>query len=380
MPIKNIHIITRLDEGGSAVVTLDLVEGLKKKGLDVELIYGFTNSFHPAFKDFKQKTGIKTYYIPELIREVSPLKDLAATFKIYKILKSQKPQILHTHTSKAGIIGRLAGFLAKTPVRVHSPHGHIFYGYFNKFTTKVFILIERLFAKTTHKILNLTNEGRNDHIKEKIDKPEKFQTVYCGIILDDFKNCTTKTKIREEFGVSKNEILVGFVGRLTEVKGCDIFLKGAKKVSEQVKNIKFLVVGDGELREQIHTLAKDLDISEKVIFTGMRTDIPQIFRALDIFVLTSRNEGLGRVLVEAMVSGVPIVASNVGGVPEVLEYGKSGLLFNPENISELCENILKLVFQNNKREKLIENGKRRAEDFEMQLMIDKVKGIYDSLF
>ncbi|KAA3598719.1 MAG: glycosyltransferase family 1 protein [Calditrichaeota bacterium] len=377
MPIKNIHIITRLDEGGSAGVTLDLVEGLKKQGLDVELIYGLTSSFHSSFKDFEQKTGIKTHCIPEMIREVNPLKDLVATFKLYKILKKQKPQILHTHTSKAGIVGRLAGFLARIPVRVHSPHGHIFYGYFDRFTTKFFILIEKFFAKTSHKILNLTDEGRSDHIKEKIDKPEKFETVYCGIFLDDFKNCT-KSEIRTEFGVNESEFLVGFVGRLTEIKGCDIFLKGAKQVSEKADNVKFMVVGDGELREQVHTLAKNLGISDKVIFTGMRNDIPQIFKALDVFVLTSRNEGLGRVLVEAMVSGIPIVASEVGGVPEVVEYGKSGLLFSSENISELSENILKLVSQNDLKENLISNGKRRAEDFEMQLMIDKVKSIYDS--
>lgn len=377
MPTKNIHIITRLDEGGSAGVTIDLVEGLKKKELDVELIYGFTSAFHPTFKEFVENSGIQTHYIPELVREISPLKDFVATYKIFKILRTQKAKILHTHTSKAGIVGRLAGFLARIPVRIHSPHGHIFYGYFDRFTTKVFIWIERFFAKTSHKILNLTDEGRKDHIKEKIDKPEKFQTVYCGIFLDNFKNCT-ETQVREEFGVSENDILIGFVGRLTEIKGCDIFLKGVQKVSQKILNAKFLVAGDGELKEEIHKLASDLKISDKVIFTGMRNDIPEIFRALDIFVLSSRNEGLGRVLVEAMVSEVPIVASKVGGVPEVVEYGKSGLLFNSENFNELSENILKLVAQNNLREKLVQNGKRRAEDFEMQLMIDKVKSIYDS--
>ncbi|MCC7431463.1 glycosyltransferase family 4 protein [bacterium] len=376
--VKVIHVITRLDEGGSSAVTLELANGLEQEGFNNKIIFGKTLVPQVNFVEFTQKTGIDLLEVPELVREVSVWKDFVAFVKILKIVIKEKPKIVHTHTSKAGIIGRLAGFFAKVPVIVHTPHGHIFYGYFGKFRTKFFILLERLLAGVTDKITNLTELEKQDHVNEKIAKPEKFVPIYCGIFLSEFKSCK-ETKIRAEFGISGDTFLVGFVGRLVEIKGCDIFLRGAEVFGKKFDDVKFLIVGDGELRQDLENLAKELGIAEKVIFTGTRKDIPQIFHALDVFVLTSRNEGLGRVLIEAMVSGIPIVASKVGGVSEVLENGKNGLLFSSENFNELSENLVKLKAGKNLRQTLIENGKVRAEGFEMATMIQRVKNLYNEL-
>lgn len=376
---KILHIITRLDKGGSADNTLLSVLGLNKNIFQVDLVSGRTRYPSAKLKKLKKQNTISYIEIPQLVRAINPLKDIMALCKLYRIIKNVRYDIVHTHSSKAGLLGRIAARIAGIKHIIHTPHGHIFYGYYGKIISYLFILFERWAATFSERIITLTDAGKQEHIRYHIAPEGKFVTIHSGIELDYLYSYQGKKSIREEFGIDENDKLVGTIARLVPIKGHEFLIKAAPLVTQHHPKTTFLIVGDGPLREKLQKLSEKLRIADRIIFCGMRDDIPSLLKGMDLFVLPSLNEGMGRVLVEAMAFGKLIVAAKVGGIPEVIEDGITGLLVPPAKPDALAEAICHIISNPEMAAKLAKNASQQAKKFRHTEMIQQLENLYNGL-
>ena len=369
-----LRIITRLDRGGSTRMVLDLTKELADDGVHGVIIYGKTTEPETDLEAYAAGHNIDLYNIPQLVREIAPIKDRLAFIKIRRIIRQVKPDIVHTHTSKAGIIGRFAAWSAGVRHIVHTPHGHIFYGYFNSFVTSVFIMIERLASRITEKITVLTGKGLSDHVRMGIGSEDKFSVIHSGVDVNRYSNGDGDS-IRSETGFA-GRVIVGWAGRLVPIKNCSLFIEAASLIKKRYPDTRFIVAGDGEERELIERLAGKLNLSESTAFLGDCKDMPSVMAAFDVFVLSSHNEGFGRVLVEAMASGAVVVSTHVGGTADVIEDGVSGILVPPGNPSAMADAVCKVLDDDDLRVRLVKAGEKRAGLFDIRVMVDKFEELY----
>jgi len=377
--IKVLHIITRLDYGGSAENTFLTVKNLNKEKFETKVITGYSSR------------TIEVILVKELRREINIFFDILAFIKLYWILKKEKPDIVHTHTSKAGILGRWVSFILRTTnykLRtikiVHTPHGHVFYGYFNPIITRFFIILEKITAYITDYIISLTIKEKEENIKYGIGKKSKIVPIYSGIDKEKLKEIKlNKEEKKKELGISGEKIIIGTAGRLEKVKGYTFLIKAAKIVIETIlgKDILFLIAGDGSLKEKLKQESISLGISEKIMFLGWRKDVFEIINTFDIFVLPSLNEGMGRVLLEAMLLGKPIIASDTGGIPELVKDGINGFLFPTGDYKKLAEKIIFLIKNPAVAKEMEKKGKEKAEKEEFSLagMVKRIENLYEKL-
>ncbi|NIM90463.1 MAG: glycosyltransferase [Candidatus Aminicenantes bacterium] len=379
--IKVLHIITRMDKGGSAENTFLTITGLNKDNYEVTLMSGpVEDSPQDRTKEIEAH-DIKYIFIFELVRDISIIKDLKTLFKIYDFLRKEKFDIVHTHTSKAGLLGRLAAKLAGVPIIVHTPHGHVFFGYFKPAKTKIFIFLEKLASRITDKIVALTDREKDDYRLFKTTPEEKAVVINSGVDLNRFKELsfTEKQSFKKELGLPENALIVGTVGRLAPVKGQEFLIEAVKNIIPKYPSALFMFAGDGHLRQNLERKALEMGIKENVVFLGWRDDVDKIISIYDIFVLPSLNEGMGRVLVEAMALGKPIVASHAGGIPDLIRHGKNGFLVPPRNPEQLAKYIQILIEDKEKRERMGQAGKKIALNFSKEVMIEKIASLYDEL-
>ena len=385
---KVVHIITRLDMGGSAQNTLLTCRELSRK-YEMVLVHGL--SIESQMTDREKETvdrgireaverGAKVIAIPSLVRRISPVQDLKALFSLWRLLIREKPFIVHTHTSKAGILGRLAAKLARVPIIIHTPHGHVFYGHFGLLVSRFFLLTERLMARITDRMVALTQAERNDHIALSVFSPEKIDTIHSGVDVDRFMNVRVNiAEKKRALGLNSKGLVVGTVGWLLPIKGPMHLLKAMSHVWESHPETNLVFVGKGDLERGLKEEARRMGVSEKVIFLGWRDDIPEIMQVLDVFVLPSLNEGMGRVLVEAMAAGKPVVASGVGGILDLVKEGQNGFLAGPGDEKGLAIAIKKLLEDKEMREVMGKRGREMAQDFSVEKMIEKIDILYESL-
>ncbi len=359
--MKIIHIITRLDKGGSAENVLEtcryfsLGKSPLSRSYDIIIIYGGKTKIDFEFP-------IVSYYVSELQRNIFLFKDLVAFLKLVKIIKKEKPNIVHTHSSKAGILGRTAAFFLKLIYPnfkdlkiIHTPHGHIFYGYYNKLFTKVFVILEKFVSLITDKLIALTEGEKEESLKYGVGKKDKWVVIHSGVNLDfgKIKN------LRSELGVDNETLIVGTVARLEPVKGVVYFVESIPIILNSIKEKKvfFLIVGDGTQKKIIETKIKKFNLQHKVKLVGMREDVVDLINTMDIYVQPSLNEGMGKTIVLASALGKPVVATKVQGIPSVVINCKTGLLVSPKDPQGLAEGILKLINEPHLRVELGTNGK-----------------------
>lgn len=380
-------MITRFDKGGSAENTYLTVRGLDKEKYDICLIRGLSQESRMSIQEAAgaegnlaeaKKSGVQIITIPELVRYIDPVKDLKALFRLISIFRRENPDIVHTHTSKAGILGRWAAFFsAKKPVIVHTPHGHIFWGYFNRWKTDLFIFLERLTARITDRIITLTEQEKQDHLRFAVAAEEKFAVIHSGVELRNFLDVFVDPEdMKEKLGIPQGSFVVGTVGRLTPVKGQKHLIEAAAKVVQQKPDSLFVFLGDGELLAGLTETASVLGIKDHLKFLGWRPDVADVMSAFDIFVLPSLNEGMGKVLVEAMALGKPIIASNVGGIQDLIRHGENGLLVPPASSAILADAILDLYENPDTRKKMGEAGKGIAAKYGVGAMLRKIDDLY----
>jgi glycosyltransferase involved in cell wall biosynthesis len=387
--MKLLHIITRLDMGGSAQNTLLSCLELSKKNYDVVLAHGLSlesrmtdlekNSVEKQIRRAKGN-GLRFIAIPSLVRRINPIRDIVAFGSLWRLMIREKPTIVHTHTSKAGILGRLAARLTGVPFIVHTTHGHVFYGHFNPAVTRLFLLMETFFASFTAKMVALTEGERRDFIRYAVCKPGKLVTIHSGVEIDRFLNAKVNPpKKKISLGLNPNLQVVGTVGWLLPIKGPGYLLKAMDQVWHRCNTVELVFVGKGQLEHDLKNEALRMGVSEKVKFLGWRDDIHEIIPLFDVFVLPSLNEGMGRVLVEAMASGRPIVASRTGGIPDLVIDQQTGLLVSPADESGLAEAIHKILQDPGKAKIMGQKGKARSKWFGVESMVAKLDTLYTDL-
>lgn len=374
--LKILHIHTLPVISGSGIHTLITMKGLDKAKYEVE----FACRPGGPLVDEVTKFGIPFRPIRHLLQPVEPYNDIAALFELIGLLKKQRYDIVHTHNSKAGFIGRLAAKIAGVPIIVHTIHGFSFHEYENPPRQFLFTILERIAAQFADALITVSGPLKAWGLKLGIGKEDKYITIYDGIEIGKFRvDFDTHIK-RQEFGIKPDDLVIGAVSKLWEGKGLEYVLEALKMVSLKIPNVKLMFVGEGYLREKLEGLTEEWQLKEKVIFTGFRTDIPEITALFDIAVLASFFEGLGRVLLEAMAAGKPVVATRVGGIVDVVDDGKTGILVPPADSEALAEALLTLLSNAGLRRKMGEAGRKKIDaKFSDTHMVDQIEGLYEEL-
>jgi glycosyltransferase involved in cell wall biosynthesis len=287
--------------------------------------------------------------LPELGRELTTRRDAVVLSQLVRLMRRERPDIVHTHTAKAGTLGRLAAFLTGVPVIVHTFHGHVLQGYFSSARTRLFIAIERALARVTTRLIAVSPSVRRELLDMKIGRPERFDVIRLGLDLDPFLEAERlRGQLRAEIGVGPTVPLVGIVGRLVPIKGHDQFLEAASRIAT-LPAAHFVIAGDGELRGVLETRAAELGLSKRVHFLGWRADLPRIYADLDVVVLSSLNEGSPVALIEAMAAGRAVVATDVGGVADVVASGVAGILTPPRDPAALAGAVQAVLADDSRR-------------------------------
>ncbi|CAI4032268.1 Glycosyltransferase family 4 protein [Nitrospira tepida] len=351
-PYSVIHVITRLDHGGSAENTMLTMLGHDRSHFRPMLVVGDPDrwSAQGGLEATWQQghrlnqAGAPWIIIKDLVRHPSPIRDLKSLWALLCLFRRTKPAIVHTHTSKAGALGRIAAWLASVPVIVHTPHGHVFYGHFSRPVSWLFLQIERILALVTTHFIALTTAERDDHVVRMVGRAEDWSVIPSGIDLARFRSVEPRPDRRPVlFHCPVDSILVGTVGWLTEVKGHRRLIEAFARLAPSRPSLFLVIIGTGELHDDLAALASRLDIGDRVRFLGHRHDIAECLAALDLFVFPSQNEGMGRALIEAMAAALPVVATNVGGIPGIIEQGRTGLLVPPGDSPALAAAMAELL-------------------------------------
>jgi glycosyltransferase involved in cell wall biosynthesis len=373
-----IRIFSRLNIGGPSIHVILLTEGLDRSKFESVLVVGRESAQEGNMLDLAVRHGVNPVIITWLGREISLWNDLRATITLWLLLRKNRPLIVHTHTSKAGFSGRLAAHLAGVPVIVHTFHGHVFSGYFGPFKTKLFIWLEKILAVWSSAIITVSDSLKAQLLARKIAAPDKIEVVPLGLNLEPFLAISQRSNLlREEMGLAPEHFLVGIVGRLVPIKDHRTFLEAAKIVMENDHSVRFVVVGDGELRSKLDRMVQNLGLEKIIYFAGWRMDLAPIYADLDLVALSSRNEGTPVSIIEGSASGKPVVATRVGGVPDMITHGWNGLLVPPENPLALANAILQIKNDPAMAEKFAARARKHAaENYSAARLINNLEDLY----
>ena len=365
--MKILRIIARLNIGGPARNAVILSEGFR----DTILVCGEVAESEGDMMYLAAEKGIKPIIVKELGRELSWKDDWVAFWKIYKIIQKEKPDIIHTHTAKAGALGRLAGILYGKSILIHTFHGHVFSGYFGKIKTIFFMWVERFLALFTDRIITVSETLKKELVeKYRIAPEKKFSVVELGFELEELFKLPTK---------NNTEIInIGIVGRLVPIKNHKMLFK----VCRAGLNLPYriVVIGDGEIKGELEKYAEELGMKDMVEFRGWVKDLKAIYEGLDIVALTSLNEGTPVSLIEAMAAGRPVVATRVGGVADIVQDGKSGYLVESEDVAGFSQKLADLIKDPEKRRKFGECARARVKDrFSKERLIKDTEKLYNKI-
>jgi glycosyltransferase involved in cell wall biosynthesis len=356
-PVRVVQIIARMNVGGPAVIVADLMRSLDKGSIEQTLITGYCDSNEADYLE-TVATDIKATRIAGLGRSVSLGADVRAFFALAGMLRELRPDIVHTHTAKAGVLGRLASMLAgRKVIRVHTFHGHLLHGYFSGWKVRLVIAIEKFLAKRTDVLIAVGNKVKDDLLEVGIGKTNQYKVFYPGL---KEPGSFTKAKVRAGFGMEDGLSYVAFVGRLTQIKRPDRLLDVAAELKSRGLKAKIIVAGEGEL----FASSKERAVKENlpIEFLGWRKDITELFAASDIALLTSDNEGIPLTLIQAAQAGLPIVATEVGSISDIVIHEGNGYLTDTSPAA-LADALEKLIIDPVLRQIMGEAGRDRSHRY-----------------
>ncbi|MEA2011577.1 MAG: glycosyltransferase family 4 protein [Verrucomicrobiota bacterium] len=373
-------IITRLTEGGASEIVRQLVIAGYSK-YDFTLFAGTEGLSNELLKEFEQYLCV--ILLPQLVRNISPLKDLSAYFYLLKEFKSNKFDVVHTHTSKAGFIGRLAAAKAGIKNIIHTPHGTIYTpdnnidGVPRGFGKRLIMYAEQYTGKKTTSLTTLSKHEKDICVNLSLSKKENTHVISNGIDAERF-NFTKKEKekARKKLQIKENEILLLSIGRMTSEKGHAVLVDVFRKTLDSNKQIKLIIVGEGAEKDRLEKENSDLIEKNLLIFTGLDKNIEKYLAAADIFILPSLYEGFGIAAVEAMATGLPVIVSNVGGLPEIVRDKIDGFFAEPGDSTDFSEKILQLLNSKEKRVKMGNNARVRAKEYTLEKMYENYFNLY----
>ncbi len=344
-PLRIVRIIARLNVGGPAIHVSLLTARLNSPDFESTLVCGSIGPDEGDMKYYADAQGINPIVVPQLGRSLHPLRDLVTLWKVYRLIRRLRPDVVHTHTAKAGFVGRVAAWLAGVPVIVHTFHGHVFHGYFGPRKTRLFLLLERLTGRMADAIITLTDDLRDELADTyRIAPREKFRVVPLGLDLQHFAHSPRRSgAFRAEWGIPVDAPLVGIVGRMVPIKNHALFADAAAQVRETIPNARFVVIGDGETRSAVEVQIRRLGLEDVFTFAGWQRDLASAYSDMDALVISSNNEGTPVAVIEALAGGCPVVSTAVGGVPNLLDGGKLGALVPPGDADALAGAIIRTV-------------------------------------
>ncbi len=372
------HIITKLELGGAQKVAIHTASHLDKNRYSSIFISGAGGVLDNVVRD---NPGIKSFFVPQLVRKVNPVKDVIALMKIRKILKAEKINLVHTHSSKAGIIGRWAARLAGVERIVHTFHGFGFHDFQNPVSRNLFIFVERITAGITGKLIFVSRANIRKAAENRIGAEEQYALARAGIDIKKFSG--TKIDIAEKkksLGINPGSPVAGMIACFKPQKNILDFLMAANLVRIAIPEVKFILIGDGELRNRIEVGINKLNMTGDFILTGWRDDVNEIMQVFDVMVSTSLWEGLPCTLLEAMSASKPIVSTEVDGVSDIIEDGANGFLVTPPrgNAGKIAEYVIELLKDKELAGKMGRNGNLKLrEEFDIDKMVEEIEKVYE---
>jgi glycosyltransferase involved in cell wall biosynthesis len=414
--MKVLRIIARLNVGGPARHVVWLTAGLQSAECESLLVAGVVPPGEDEMGYFAREHGVEPLIIPQMSREISP-KDALTVWKLYRLFKRERPDVVHTHTAKAGTVGRIAGLFYRwltfgalvgrpRPCRfVHTYHGHIFHSYYGTFKTRIFLTVEKVLARiATDQIVTISPQQYLEiHEEFGVGCAKQFVMIPLGLDTAVFADRLNRRRVmRDELNVRERDVLVGIVGRLTEVKNHTLFLKAVTRYKEifgtvkDGRRVRFIVIGDGHLRNRLETQAREIGIDTEVTFMGTRNDPENFYSALDIVALTSLNEGTPLTLIEAMANARAVIATDVGGVVDLLgeeitspstANDKSsytllarGVLVRPNDAAAFCDGLACLIESEELRREMGERGRLFVEqNYSKERLLTDIANLYQEL-
>ncbi len=338
--IRVVRIFSRLNIGGPAVHVILLTAGLEQKGYRTRLVIGQESPQEGNMLPLATEKGVVCEVIPGLGREISLVSDFRAFWGLYRLLREFRPVIVHTHTAKAGLLGRVAARLAGVPIVVHTFHGHVLRGYFGPLKTAFFRGLEKALALLTNALVAVSETVKQDLVNLGVASADRIRVVPLGLDLDHLAGTLPRGALRAQAGVPPDALLIGMVGRLVPIKDVPTFLQAAVLVHKALPNSHFALVGDGEERSLLQSHVAQLGLEKSVHFFGWCRDLAAVYGDLDVVVNSSRNEGTPVALIEALAAARPVVATRVGGTGDLLHEGAFGRLVPPADPAALAAAIL----------------------------------------
>jgi len=383
--VKILRIIARLNVGGPARHVTLANAGLNARRHDTLLVFGTLDAGEASLENAAQEAGIRTIKLPSLGRRVSLFADLQALTEVTRLVFSEAPDVIHTHTAKAGTVGRLAAFLFNITRRrsrrclvVHTYHGHVFEGYFGAAASRAIRTVEQSLALITHRIVTISPAQRHDIVERfRVAPVGRTTTIALGLALEPLMALQPGAPdLRERFALGTNEVVVGFLGSMVPIKDLATLIQAFAIALERIPNMRLLLGGDGPERPFLVQLAERLGIERRVVFPGWVDDLPRFYATLDICALSSINEGTPVAIIEAMAAARPVAASAVGGVVDVVEQDVTGLLVPPRNPRALANALMALSSAPDERRRMGEEGRRRATRYTQGRLVDDLERLY----
>jgi glycosyltransferase involved in cell wall biosynthesis len=379
--VKVIHVIARLNVGGAALSVLELAAEQQRRGADVIVVAGAVPPGEASMEDVADELELDYRHLPTLQRELSVTADSRTVLALRRLLAEEHPDVLHTHTAKAGSTGRIAAILARQArpgAVVHTYHGHVLSGYFDARRERVYRTVERGLARATDALIAVSAEVRDDLVRLHVAPPEKFAVIPYGFDLDRRIHNTPETRAakRAVVGAGPDDFVIGWAGRLTAIKRpVDL-----AAVVARIPDARLVLAGDGELRAELESAVRTLELRNRVTLLGYVPDLGSWYGAFDAFLLTSANEGTPVVAIEALAAGVPVVATDAGGTRTVVDAGETGLVAPVGDIESLAASLRLLRDDAELRRRMGSTGAGRMRDrFSTKRMVDDTDALYERL-
>jgi glycosyltransferase involved in cell wall biosynthesis len=371
-----LRVLTRLNIGGPARQELAVTPYLAARGYDAAIAWGSSSVSEGRLP---VPPGTDNVHVSTLRREIDPRAEVQAYRAISGLIAARRPAIVHSHMAKAGMLGRIAARRRGVPVIVHTFHGHVLDGYFSRPATRAIVVAERGLARITDALLAVSPAVRDQLLGLGIGTPAKWHVVPLGLDLEPLRMSTVRRpEARSALGLPANGPLVGIVGRIAPIKDHETFLRAAAIVARDHADATFVVAGDGPDRARVESVARRL-LSDRVTFLGWVHDLPGLYAALDAVVLTSRNEGTPVALIEAMAAGRPVVATRVGGVSDVIEDGRTGLMAPAADAAAVAASISSILEAPNLARNLVRRGREASARFGLERLADELTDLYGEL-
>jgi len=374
---KIFHVITKLELGGAQEVTLMTLERLPREQYELALITGPEGLLVDRASNMPD---VHKFWIDSLVREVRPHKDLLSFLKLFSLFRRERPTVVHTHSSKAGILGRWAAKLAGVPIIFHTVHGFSFHDYQPLPARKVYLWLERITTKITTKTVVVSFANAEKGEKSGVFTRRDWVLCRDAIAIDRFLASGPRRTKLQQWGIDNAKVVIGMVACFKPQKSPTDFIDVAARVLPECNNVHFVMAGDGELRPSIEARIEEHGIGGHVTLLGWQDDMPEVYRNLDIVVLTSLWEGLPCVFSEAMASELPIVATNVDGAREAINDGENGYLHEPHDIEGMARSVIELVRNPELRRNMGSKGKARVAEFDISTSITRLEEAYRQCF